>query len=61
MRDYTTGRVFDYRRKKRVEHAEIPVSTAMANSDINWARNREELCNAAEVAEDRYNSRVARE
>jgi ATP-dependent exoDNAse (exonuclease V) alpha subunit len=35
--------------------------TAAAKRDINWARNREDLWNAAERAENRSNSRVARE
>jgi hypothetical protein len=35
--------------------------TECARKDINWARDRETLWNAAEVAENRSNSRVARE
>ena len=61
VRDHTTGQTFDYSRKRGVEHAEIVLPTAAAKRDINWARNREALWNAAERAENRSNSRVARE
>ena len=61
VRDHTTGQTFDYSRKRGVEHTEIVLPTAAAKRDINWARNREALWNAAERAENRSNSRVARE
>ena len=61
VRDHTTGQAFDYSRKRGVEHAEIVLPTAAAKRDINWARDREALWNAAERAENRSNSRVARE
>jgi ATP-dependent exoDNAse (exonuclease V) alpha subunit len=53
--------VFDYTRKRGVDHREIVLPTAVAWRDINWARAREELWNAAERAKNRTNSRVARE
>jgi len=59
--DRTTGQSFDYTRKRGVEHAEIVLSSAAAKRDINWARDRQALWNAAEIAENRSNSRVARE
>ncbi len=59
--DHTTGQVFDYTRKSGVEHAEIVLPTETAKRDINWARDRQELWNAAEVAEMRKDARVARE
>ena len=59
--DQTTGQTFDYSRKRGVEHAEIVLPTECAKQDVNWAREREALWNAAEVAERRSNSRVARE
>ena len=59
--DETTGESFDYTRKRGVEHAEIVLPSSCAKQDINWARDREALWNAAEVAENRSNSRVARE
>ena len=61
VHDETTGETFDYTRKRGVEHAEIVLPTECARADINWARDREQLWNAAEKAENRSNSRVARE
>lgn len=61
VHDYSTGETFDYTRKRGVEHAEIVLPTECAKRDINWARDREALWNAAERAENRSNSRVARE
>lgn len=61
VRDHTTGQAFDYSRKRGVEHAEIVLPTEAARRDINWAREREALWNTAERAENRSNSRVARE
>jgi hypothetical protein len=61
VHDHTTGETFDYTRKRGVEHAEIVLPTECARRDINWARDREALWNAAERAENRSNSRVARE
>ena len=59
--DHTTGQVFDYTRKCGVEHAEIVLPTEAAKRDINWARDRQQLWNAAEFAEKRIDARVARE
>jgi ATP-dependent exoDNAse (exonuclease V) alpha subunit len=59
--DETSGQTFDYTRKRGVAHAEIVLPTACARQDINWARDRQALWNAAEQAENRSNSRVARE
>ena len=61
VHDHTSGETFDYSRKRGVEHAEIVLPTAAARQDINWARDREQLWNAAERCENRSNSRVARE
>jgi len=61
VQDLTTDQVFDYSRKRGVEHAEIVLPTAAAQQDINWARDRQQLWNAAEVAEKRKDARVARE
>jgi hypothetical protein len=61
VHDHTTGETFDYTRKRGMEHAEIVLPTECAKRDINWARDREVLWNAAERAENRSNSRVARE
>jgi ATP-dependent exoDNAse (exonuclease V) alpha subunit len=61
IEDHTTGQVFDYTRKSGVEHAEIVLPVEAAKRDINWARDRQQLWNAAEVAEKRKDARVARE
>src|SRR6202142_2749099 len=61
IHDETPGQVFDYTRKRGVEHTEIVLPTEAARRDINWARDRQQLWNAAEAAENRSNSRVARE
>jgi ATP-dependent exoDNAse (exonuclease V) alpha subunit len=57
--DERTGLVFDYMRKRGVEHSEIVLAASAQTAD--WARNREQLWNAAEVAENRKDARVARE
>jgi hypothetical protein len=61
VHDLTTDQVFDYTRKRGVEHSEIVLPSAAARADINWARDRQALWNAAEVAERRKDARVARE
>jgi ATP-dependent exoDNAse (exonuclease V) alpha subunit len=61
VHDLTSNEVFDYTRKRGVEHSEIVLSAAAARADINWARDREALWNAAEIAEVRKDARVARE
>jgi len=61
VHDLTSDEVFDYTRKRGVEHSEIVLPTAAARADINWARDRQALWNAAEIAEKRKDARVARE
>ena len=61
VHDVSSDEVFDYTRKRGVEHTEIVLPATAAKLDINWARDRQALWNAAEVAENRSNSRVARE
>ena len=58
--DHTSVYVFDYSRRRDVLHNEIVLPTEAARSDTQWARDREVLWNAAEVAKNRSNSRVAR-
>ena len=58
--DERTGETFDYTRKRGVEHAEIVLPSATA-ADADWARDRQQLWNAAERAEPRKDARVARE
>ncbi len=55
--DERTGMVFDYSRRKGIEHTEIFLPAGSPQ----WATNRAELWNAAEQAETRKNSTVARE
>ena len=52
------GITHDYSRKQGVEHAEIVLPEGV-NAD--WARDRSDLWNAAEAAENRKDARVARE
>jgi len=59
--DLTSGQVFDYTRKRGVEYTEIVLPTKAPLQDINWARDRQALWNAAEGAEKRKDARVARE
>jgi hypothetical protein len=55
--DERTGEVHDYTRKQGVEHAEI----VLPENAPEWAADRAALWNAAEKAETRKNSVVARE
>jgi ATP-dependent exoDNAse (exonuclease V) alpha subunit len=61
IRDEQTGDVFDYSRKRGVEHTEIILPSETDVGDVTWARNRSILWNTAERAETRKDSRVARE
>jgi len=61
IRDERTADVHDYTRKRGLEHAEIVLPTSAVKRDIQWARDRQRLWNAAEIAEKRRDSRVARE
>lgn len=55
--DRQTGEVHDYRRKSGIESAELFLPAGAPE----WATDRAELWNAAEVSEKRKNSTVARE
>jgi ATP-dependent exoDNAse (exonuclease V) alpha subunit len=61
IHDRTSDEVFDYTRKRGVEHSEIVLPAGAAKADINWARERQALWNAAEEAERRKDARIARE
>jgi len=63
IRDARTGAVYDHRRRQDVLHREIvlPHSLQSAGMQPHWALDRTSLWNAAEQAETRRNSRVARE
>lgn len=57
MRDERTGEVHDYRRKRGVESADLILPIGAPD----WSSDRGALWNAAEAAETRKNSVVARE
>ncbi len=59
--DERTGELHDYTRKRGLEHSEIVLSKEAAKQDIQWARDRHQLWNAAEAAEARKDGRPARE
>jgi ATP-dependent exoDNAse (exonuclease V) alpha subunit len=61
IRDERTGDVHNHSRRKDVTHTEIFLPSQFGESPMEWARNRSSLWNAAESAEKRRNSRVARE
>lgn len=58
LTDERLGQVFDYTRRSGVEHTEL-LMPENAGAAAEW--NREQLWNAAEAAEKRKDSRVARE
>jgi ATP-dependent exoDNAse (exonuclease V) alpha subunit len=61
IKDERTGRTYDHTDRQDVLHKEILLPSRFADADIDWARDRARLWNAAEDAETRKNARVARE
>lgn len=61
LRDERTGRIHDHSSRQDVLHKEIVFPGRYSDSLLDWARDRESLWNAAELAETRKNARVARE
>jgi ATP-dependent exoDNAse (exonuclease V) alpha subunit len=61
IRDERTGRIYDHTGRQDVMHKEILLPARYADADMSWAATRASLWNAAEAAETRKNSRVARE
>jgi hypothetical protein len=63
IRDERTGALYDHSKRADVLHKEIfiPSSLDRAGAGMEWARDRSTLWNAAEKAEPKSNSRVARE
>lgn len=59
--DERTGTVHDHSGRTDVAHREIVLPSRFADTEIGWARDRQQLWNATERAESRRNSRVARE
>jgi len=62
IRDERTSAVYNFSSRQDVVHKEIVLPSHLADSaDVNWARDRSTLWNAAEHAGRKRNSRVARE
>jgi ATP-dependent exoDNAse (exonuclease V) alpha subunit len=61
IQDERTGRTYDHTDRRDVLHKEIILPGSIEAADMDWARNRSRLWNAAERAETRSNARVARE
>ncbi len=61
IRDERTGDVHNHSRRKDVRHSEIVLPSRLDASKATWAQDRVRLWNAAEAAEKRRDSRVARE
>jgi MobA/MobL family len=62
IRDERTSESYNYSDRKDIVHSEIILPDGVArSSDIEWARNRAKLWNAAELAGTRRNSRLGRE
>lgn len=63
IRDERTGALYNHSRREDVLHKEIFLPSRLDRADVGmeWARDRSKLWNAAEKAEPRSNSRVARE
>jgi ATP-dependent exoDNAse (exonuclease V) alpha subunit len=63
IRDERTGTLYNHSQRLDVLHKEIflPSNLEQASARMEWARDRATLWNAAEKAEPRSNSRVARE
>ena len=61
IRDERSGRLYDHTERRDVLHKEIVLPSGLSGSEVPWAADRAALWNAAEAAEHRKNSRVARE
>ncbi len=61
IRDERTGKLHNYSRRTDVTHTEIFLPSDIKEGEAEWARDRSQLWNAAEVAEGRRNSIVAQE
>jgi ATP-dependent exoDNAse (exonuclease V) alpha subunit len=61
IRDERSGELHNFSSRKDVLHKEIFIPAALHGSAPEWARQREQLWNAAERAETRRTARVARE
>src|SRR5450631_4623631 len=50
IRDERTGRTYDHTDRRDVMHKEIMLPGSIEGADMDWARNRSQLWNAAERA-----------
>ena len=61
LRDERTGKTYDHSDRRDVLHKEIMLPREFTADDLAWAKDRSNLWNGAEQAENRKNARVARE
>jgi len=61
IRDERSGKLYNHMQRRDVLHTEIFLPSHLERQSVTWARDRQSLWNAAEHAEKRHNSRVARE
>lgn len=61
IHDERTGKTYDHTRRTDVLNKELVLPSTFTGSEPSWTRDRATLWNAAEAAEKRSNSRVARE
>jgi hypothetical protein len=61
IRDELRRHTYDHTHRQDVMYKEILLPAGFAGTDMSWATDRSNLWNAAEIAEKRKNSRVARE
>jgi ATP-dependent exoDNAse (exonuclease V) alpha subunit len=61
IRDERSGKLYNHMQRRDVLHTEIFLPSHLERQSLTWARDRQSLWNAAEHAEKRHNSRVARE
>src|SRR5438876_4750424 len=62
IHDDRTSESYDYSDRQDIPHEEIVLPSQLAGrTDLNWARERSALWNAAEQAGQRRNARLARE
>jgi ATP-dependent exoDNAse (exonuclease V) alpha subunit len=61
IRDERTGKIYDHSERQDVMHKEIVLPGQFREEEMAWARDRANLWNTAEKAENRKNARVARE
>ena len=61
IRDLRTGHLYNHANRRDIAYKEILLPSRLRATEASWARDRATLWNAAEYAENRRDSRVARE